>query len=642
MAINQDLDKVLDSGHDAKVPDLDWASLDVKDYDNIPTTNPVEVVPQLVAALSNSPEKGARLSGYVDVPAEKKASDNTEKAVGELVACAKREMMKGLKGRELAMKLASLFPPAVVGAAREPLAKAAEEQGLLGNVYIDLSVFDSCREAAQTLGPNRVRLADYVVGSPRRHSCGTHSEGYCRELHKTAVESVPYGTELFSKYTKHLRVAGLIGAAAEVSDKDTLRQALLKDPVKKHTTSIEIADNVGVKEASLGVGLDEALGTHTTSRDAAMDKYAGARPVLAYMQDQMLRGVVGEDLKSLVGDKFPVDVIKECKGEMHRLASLQGLVGNVYVDVGYYKSADDASRAIASAKTKPSYIVNTSPSAEHDGRIASVSKATGCRALPSDGMIDPKVAATYIDDLHFSGRISSDRAKAYASRLAAGDKPLTVLREAFLSDERPGKERKSAAQVGTWFTGSKKGHEDRSALEFAAKKALGKGVSIDKVQTKLASCVPTAEAVGMVHSIVAGLEEIDASCLPNCASHRYPLMKSARIKMASKCQTCVSRTCTSCLSQGLKFAGAVDYDKAFLDMTVLEATDKSKKNKKGGKYDPKDDTAPEIQKVLLKDNPDVQREDMKQKYDPSTEEGSGGNETLDKMRGEGGEKKVDK
>lgn len=638
MAINQDLDKVLASGYEAKVPDLDWASMDVKDHDNIPTENKVEVVPQLVEAWSNRPETGTRLVGLTEAPAKKSASDTTEKAVASVVACAKREMMKGLRGKELAEKLASMFPPTTIKAAREPLKVVATEQGLLGNVYIDLSAYDSCREAAQVLGPNRARLAEYVVGTPRRSVCSSHHEGYCKELRKTAVTEVPYGDELYGRYTNHLRVAGILGASESVTDKDTLRGALLKGPSEKsHTTSIEVP-----KQAARSKGtetLEQVIDKAASEREAAETKYASARPVMAFMQDQMLRGVVGDELKKIVGSKFSSDVMKSCQTEMHRLASLQGLVGNVYVDVGYYRNASEAAQAISGAKTKPSYIVNTSPSAEWDGRIAEVAKVTGCAALPVDGQIDRKVAQTYLDDLRFSGRLSAKSATNFSNLIEAGRKPLAVLREAFLCDEHEDKSQRSGGQIGTWFSGSAKKAEDRSALAEAAEKALTSGVPTDKVQTKLASMVPTSEAVGMVHGILSRMPEVDASCLVKCATERYPLSKAARIKKASKCGTCINCAGTACLKQGVKFAGAVDYDKAFFDMTVLTAADKGKKDDKKSekgdkavKYDPKDDTSPEVQKVLLKDNPDVERSDMKQPYDVSDEFGSGGNKTLQSMR----------
>jgi hypothetical protein len=284
----------------------------------------------------------------------------------------------------------------------------------------------------------------------------------------------------------------------------------------------------------------------------------------------------------------------------------------VYEDVGYYNSNEDAVKAITAAKTKPSFIVNSSPNASFDGRLAFVSSATGCKPLPEDGSFDKKIARSYIDDLHFSGRISSSSAKRYSDLIEAGSDTLGVLKDAFLSKDKVEKTHKNAAQQGAWFSGTAKVSSDRSALEVATKQALEKGVSLDKVQSKLATCIPTAEAMGMVRSILSGMQEVEASCLPKCSIERYHLHKTARIKMSSKCQGCVSRSCTSCLSQGLKFAGAVDYDKAFIDMSVLTASDNGKKAKKPG---PANEVSSKVKGVVPSDDPDSKREDMKQMHE---------------------------
>ena len=630
----QDLDKVLASGYEAKLPDLDWASMGIEDYKNLKTPNNVEAVPQLVEQWSNRPETGTRLMGFVEAPVKTASSEVTADAVAGVVACAKREMMKGLRGKELAEKLASLFPPTLIKASQEPLKAVASEQGLLGSVYIDMSVFDSCREAAQTLSPNRIRLADYAVGMPRKHVCSSHRDGFCKELRKTAVTEVPYGAELFDKYTKHLRVAGIITASESVTDKDTLRSALLKTPeVRRRTTSIELPPKEAAVQLKGTETLEQAIEKAASSREAAEAKYAGVRPVMEYMQNQMLRGIVGDDLRKAVGSRFSSDVVRSCKNEMSRLASLQGLLGTVYVDVGYYKSANEAVTAIATAKTKPSYVINTSPGAEYDGKLAAVSQATGCAPLPGDGQIDRKVAYSYLDDLRFSGRITPDSAKKYADLIEAGQKPLVVLREAFLSNERVDKSQKSAAQMGTWFSGTTRKVDDRQSLKEAAQKALDSGVPTDKLQNKLAGMVPTSEAAGMIHGLLSGMSEICATCLPHCSVETYPISKAARIKIAEKCKGCTYSTGSACLKQGVRFAGALDLDKAFFDMTAIEAAEKSeKKGDKKEKYDPKDETSPEVQKVLPKENPDVERSDMKQPYDMTDEFGSGGNKALEKLR----------
>jgi len=633
----QDLDRVLGNGYEAKVPDLDWASLEAKDVDNIPTENPVEVVPQLVEQWSNRPEVGTRLSGQVAAPVSKKSFDVAAEVDG-VVERARREMMMGVRGDELGKKLASLYPPSLIREAAPRLKEAAEEQGLLGNVYVDLSCFDSCREAAEKLGPNRVRLAQYVVGEPRRKVCSSHHEGYCKELGKRVVSEVPYGDELFAEYTKHLRVAGKLAADESVTDKETLRDALLRIPSKGEGPEKEADKPIDVQATAEALG-DQLLNAAEKAERTASDlKFAKARPILAYVQGETLKGRMGKDIVESLGGKFSSSDIKAHSDELRKVASLQGLLGNVYIDVGYYKTAEEAIQAIKGASTDPSFLVNSHPQGEYDTRLEKVARATGCVPLPMDGKFSEKVAAKYITNLRVANRLSRDASDAYMKRIQAGESLLAVLQDAFKSASEYRPEKRVGGVQGSWHTGDIKGHEDRTQIHEAAQKALESGVSLKKVQSKIASFVTAGEAAGIVQSLLYKMPEVDANCLDRCVVETYPIMKGARLKKASKCGGCVNNVGSGCMKQGAKFAGEVDLDKAFFDMSKLGADEETKKGegKSGGgdkpKSDPSKDIEPHMKAVLQDENPDVEREDMKQPYDVSTVHGSGGNKTLDAMR----------
>ena len=637
----QDLDKVLGNGYEAKVPDLDWASLEAKDVDNIPTENHVEVIPQLVEQWSNRPEVGTRLSTYVAAPVTKKAFD-VDAEVDGVVERARKEMMMGVGGAELGKKLASMFPDGLIKAAVGRLKEAAEEQGLLGSVYVDLSCFDSCREASEKLGPNRTRLAEYVIGEPRRHVCSTHHEGYCKEMGKKVVAAVPYDDDMFARYTKHLRVAGILAADESVTDKETLRDALLRTP-KKIAAPEKAADapmDIDATVKALSEYLDK--GASTSERNASDMKFAGARPILAFAQDEMLKGRMGAELIEAIGAKFPEREISANREELERVASLQGLLGNVYVDVAYYSTSAEAVDAIKTASTRPSYLVNSRPQGQYDTRIEKVAHATGCVPLPMDGVISAKAATGYLNDLKFAGKVAPSDADAYTMRIVAGDNPLGVLREAFLASASYRPEKRMGGVSGSYHVPKAHTYEDRSELRTAALKALESGLPTDSVQSKIAAFISAGEAASIVHSLLYKMPEVNASCLTRCVVDAYPIMKGAMLKKASKCEGCVNNIGSGCMKQGAKFAGEVDLDKAFFDMSKLATDEKKddkkkddKKDKDGDKktsYDPKSEIEPHMRNVIQDENPDVQREDMKQPYDVSDEFGSGGNKTLDALR----------
>jgi len=609
----EDLTKFLSEDKEAMtVPDLDWLKLSVGDKDNIPTPNNVQIIPQLEEAWSHRTDQQLQMVPNVVVQMEKAASDIVSKeAVDGLVKQAKKEMMTGISGKTLAAKLSSMYPLDVIKASKDELVKLSAEQGLLGNVYLDMTPFETCKEAAKILGKNKVRTAKYIVGSPTKQACSSHKNGYCKEMSKRVVQAVDYSKELLSEYTQHLRVAGLIDAGASVDSKDALREAFLGLTIKDQPMSKKASGEDRVDMGKVRVDLAKEMEKNATvmQKEASMRRFHEVRPLLAHMQNQMLRGKIGSDLKEALLSKYAGADLAKYKDEIRKIASLQGLMGNVYVDVSYYKTPEEAIKAIKSASTNPIYLVQTVKANEYDDTLVKVAKATGCSEMPRDGKVDKKIAMSYVEDLKFTDKISSDTADTLQSRIAAGDSVLGILRDAFMATREYKRAVRTGGVMATELQSVSKKATDRDTLKGSVAKALEAGISMDKVETKLASMVPTVEAVGMVRDVLAGMEVVDVDCLPKCTSEKYQFKYDARLKRAHKCEGCILKASSACTQLGVRFVDARDLDKAFFDLD------------------------PKTAKVLLEDNPDLQRSDMKQEYDMTDDFGSGMNIALNKMQG---------
>jgi hypothetical protein len=593
----------------AKIPDLDWLDLSASDVDNIPTPNNVEIIPQLRDAWTHNEQHSTELVPNVVPLATKKASEVSARDVSDLVRQAKRDMMAGVTGGALAAKLSAMYMPDVIAAAKNDLVKLSSEQGLLGNVYIDMTAFDSCADAARALGRDKVRTAKYVVGSPAKNACSSHCTGTCRDMGKKVVASMEYSKDVLDSYTQHLRVAGKIASTAVIESKEALREAFAakkpvgveeKAPVESRETSSEKAS------ADLSKAIEKAAAVR--EKQARQQRFYKVRPILAYMQDQMLKGKIGNALKECLAAKYPMQEIAEYAPEIKRLASLQGLIGNVYVDISYYKNPEDAIQSIRTASTTPMYLVQTVKEKAFDGSLLRVAKATGCSEFPTDGKIDKSVAMSYIADLQFSDKISSETAIKLRSQVEAGSNVLAVIRDTFLAtQDHKRKPREGGVQM-TLAQGVSKKALDRDILKNNAVKSFEAGVPINKLENKLASMIPTVEAISMCRAVLASLETVKADCLPKCASEKYQFKPNAHIKQAAKCASCIFVSPTACLHLGVKFAGAKDLDKAFFDID------------------------PKTTKVLPDENPDLEREDMHQAYDMKDNFGSGMNVALDNIR----------
>lgn len=601
----------------AQIPDLDW---EVLSKDNIPSEFPVEAVPQLQQAWDHTNEVNTRLVSNAGVKGGVSPKTASQEDIAGVVKQAKKEMMQGLIGKPLADKLASLFMPDLIHAAKDELVKLASEQGLLGNVYVDLTPFDSCHEAAVVLGKNKIRTAKYVVGNPIRRVCSSHHNGFCKELGKKVKEAMDYSTPVLNEYTDHLRVAGVIRASEEVTSKESLREAFLKCPEKPADVIVKEAAPIDMGKVQNDFAAQLEKSAEQMQKSAAEQRFFAARPILAFMQNQMLKGKVGESLKESIREKFPSSEISKYAAEISKVASLQGLLGNLYVDVSYYKTPDEVISAIKTASTNPLYLVQSHKEHQFDNTLAKVASATGCSEFPRDGKIEKKVAFSYIKDLQVNNKIASNASQELLNRVLAGDCGLNVIKEAFDATLQYKKEIRTGGVKGTYAQGvSSKKASDPVEVKKTVLKALEAGLSVDLIEDKTATIVGTTEAVGMVRKALSELSEVSASCLSKCTSEVYGLSRTASLKPAQKCANCVLKSSTSCVKQSTRFAGSLDLDKAFFDL------------KEAG--EPKNEVEKATKDVLFKENPDVERSDMDQKYEISDD--SGMNITLDKMQEKG-------
>lgn len=548
-----------------KIPDLDWLSLKAGEYDNIPTPNNVQIIPELQEQWGKKAEKSTTLSPNSSAAAQPTKVDFSKEDIDGVVKSAKLAAMKGTVGTKLASELAQTYPMALIKAAKDELSKVAEEQGLLGNVYVDLSAFNSCKDAANKLGSNKVRSAQYVIGSCK-HVCATHHTGYCSELKKTVVEKMAYSKDLLSSYEKHLKVVGKLASDEVIDSKDALQEALLKSNAPKasnkagdtefrdHNTSFEdLEKNKAAFEKELSK--KEA----SIRAEQASDRFESARPIIGFIQDNMLRGKIGNSLKEAISKNFSEETITKYASEINKVVSLQGLLGNVYADISYYKDASEAIKAIKQASTSPQYLVQSVVANEFDNSLSVVSKATGCAILPRDGKIDTKIAHSYIDDLMFSDRIAFDTGSDFKKVIEAGENTLGIIREAFMATLSHKKTTKFAGAKATFASkGERKASTNVEHLRTASYKAIESGIKVEELESKLASFLPATEVTGLIDGVLGSVKEVSANALGNCTTHKYAFRKDTVIIAAEKCAGCILNNKTSCLKAQLSFKGATE------------------------------------------------------------------------------------
>jgi hypothetical protein len=298
-------------GADPKYPpisNLDYLSVDTKNYDNYPSdNNPVRIQPKL-ADLWNTKKENTGINlipnqGTSSPVGMRNAEENLE-IVDGIIREAKKAMMSGLKGTELADHLRARFSFEEILSAKEAMEKLSEEQGLLGSVYIDASAFSDAKEAESFLDSHRNRLAQDIVLNEGKVSLSVI--GYlANKFHKNVVANISYDENLLKKYKAHLIVAGKIARDFVIDSKETLRKAFLSKaaPQPKVVTASskkKISKEVAVKE------LVHRAENNQKTKQAAEDDFTFRRvyPILEYARENLSKGKTGGALKEMLRGKF--------------------------------------------------------------------------------------------------------------------------------------------------------------------------------------------------------------------------------------------------------------------------------------------------------------------------------------------------
>jgi hypothetical protein len=553
-----------------EVVDFSWLSpTNGEDKDNYPSDSEREIIPQLNSEwrrdLSTSPNP--RIEGQkAVVPGKSKDKSSEDKYEVERVA--KKAMMMGLSGREMVTHLRERFSSEQIALASEELKKVAAEDGLLGNVYLDLGAFNTTKEALSTLGHHKIRLASCAVGSPIREKNFVDPSGKCLHLAKTMVDKVEYTGALLAHYANHLKNIGAIPQDATIEDKESLRVAFLQArarraneaPVDKGTEATGLSD--ATKDV-LDKGQLNKLNDYAASQQN-MVRLAKIRPVLAKIQGLMLAGAQGDDLKQGIKACCDSETIQEFSPEISSLVSRQGIIGPVVVDTSLYNDAPSAVSAISKAAVKPLFIVSTMPT-QQEGLAGYVSSRTGIPMMKGPEDLTHAMAAQAVSNMNGAGQIDDETASSLV-KLASdrSEKPVAIIRMAAAakgkkSDKFTKIEKKDSKAAPSSVSQSYKAEKDgekanlRKDLKKKSEEALTRGVKASALQTKVASYVPIGEAIGIVREAIAAMDLVSADALDECHTTKYDMKKTARLVVASKCHGCTFMNCGTCSKQARSF-----------------------------------------------------------------------------------------
>lgn len=310
------------------IVDHSWLDVDLAKYDNYPSdNNSVRVVPKLHDLWMSTSQNGVNLVPNCQVmPMGVRATEEDTKVVHQIVKEAKKAIMSGLKGSALSQHLRARFAAKHVGMAQETLKKVAEEVGLLGNVYIDASAFDSYQEAEQFLNQHRNRLARDILMNTEGIHINTISL-LASTFHKNVVSSINYDEALFEKYRNHLIQAKRIPEDTIIASKEDLRNAFLYVAKKKDEPMVapkaeKKMDEAAAQDAMEKMALQQAVQANEDHDSILLPKIA---PIVAFVQENISKGKTASAIKELVKAKFVMADLKYAAEALGIVLSKEGL-----------------------------------------------------------------------------------------------------------------------------------------------------------------------------------------------------------------------------------------------------------------------------------------------------------------------------
>jgi len=326
----------------------EWLTPDKNTYDNYPSdNNSVRIQPKLGEMWNNHVETGINLvPNSVSTMPYRSAEMSDEEITASVIREAKKAMMAGLREAQLAEHIRSRFAAADVMLAKDELKKLSEEQGLLGNVYIDASAFVNASEAEHFLVQHRNRLArDIVVGDGAVSKSAAHF--LANKFHKNVVTAIDYNEDLFARYKMHLVEDKKVGHDFVIDSKETLRAAFMTQPMERQSNFVPVRKReYSEEEVSNTLAAD-------TRRMIAADQLAQEEltfkhslPIISFVREQMSKGKEAADLKEMLRGKYATE-------DLQGAAKYLKLVANelVFTAENMDKLADQDKITLKMAKT---------------------------------------------------------------------------------------------------------------------------------------------------------------------------------------------------------------------------------------------------------------------------------------------------
>jgi len=315
---------------------LDWLNVD-QDYVNLPFDEIPEyiAIPKLEQAWAHENDDSklklvpnSDFNFNFNLP-KKSNLDENNSDVDNLITFVKKEMMRGKVGEVLVNAIKERSTPEIIRKAYPILKELSKEQGLLGKVYIDPSIFPNCKVGAQYLN-KRAKTAKYVKKLSSCTGCTHNDCGRCTLYKRTIASEITYDDKVFNFYSKHL--SALMNKEIKISSKEDLQKAFIKKELPKNTTKIaEFKPSIKEKES---ISLDKKEEEFKKQMEDLKKELSSVpkEKVAKELGDLITRGYSKEVIEDHINKKYSSAEKKEYFSSFSSVLSKLGSLGRVYVE----------------------------------------------------------------------------------------------------------------------------------------------------------------------------------------------------------------------------------------------------------------------------------------------------------------------
>jgi len=328
--MSSSLDKFLNE-KEAKLVDLDWLDVNQKDYDNLPFNDIPQyiAIPKLEEAWSHREDTNFNLVPNVDLDFKyNRPQENKPNDVLDLLNFTKKQMMSGKTGSDLVEVIKTKATPNLIKEAYDRLKELSLEQGLLGNVYIDASVFSKCEEGSNFVA-KRAKTAKYVKAIPKCNDCFYNKKGRCDIYRKFVAKEINYDEDLFNFYSKHF--SSLRGKEVNITSKEDIQKEFLAKVVEKPRIA-EFKPTTKEKEEK---SLEDITENYDKYMEDLKKELSNVKKESVEKEISMLlvKGYSGSVIRDYIKTKYSKEEFTLNKDAFNSVLAFQGSAGEVFMDL---------------------------------------------------------------------------------------------------------------------------------------------------------------------------------------------------------------------------------------------------------------------------------------------------------------------